>query len=98
MEPRCRRLSSGGRGGSKVKVRPVAGSPLTTWAITVRSGAVHGPLVLYGRQPGERSLLQAVLTSLGTGTDEILTNIIAERVLGLPADVRVDKDKAFSEL
>ncbi len=32
------------------------------------------------------------------GTDEVLRNIIAERVLQLPPDIRVDKDKPFNQL
>jgi alkylation response protein AidB-like acyl-CoA dehydrogenase len=32
------------------------------------------------------------------GSDEILRNVIAERVLGLPGDVRVDRDVPFTEV
>ena len=32
------------------------------------------------------------------GTDEVMANIIAERVLGLPQDVRVDKGIPFNEV
>ena len=35
---------------------------------------------------------------LGGGSDEIMKNIIAERVLGLPGDPRVDKDVPFREI
>jgi alkylation response protein AidB-like acyl-CoA dehydrogenase len=46
----------------------------------------------------QESFLWAPGLRIAGGTDEILKNIIAERVLGLPGDVRVDKDKAFAEL
>jgi alkylation response protein AidB-like acyl-CoA dehydrogenase len=45
----------------------------------------------------ERLLFSAGLR-LGGGTDEILRNVIAERVLGLPGDVRLDKDVAFKDI
>jgi alkylation response protein AidB-like acyl-CoA dehydrogenase len=32
------------------------------------------------------------------GTDEILKNIIAERVLRLPPEIRVDKDRPFRDI
>ena len=37
-------------------------------------------------------------TRVEGGTDEILRNIIAERVLGLPGDIRVDKDVPFNKI
>jgi alkylation response protein AidB-like acyl-CoA dehydrogenase len=46
----------------------------------------------------QQSFMWAPGLRIAGGTDEILKNIIAERVLGLPGDVRVDKDVAFKDL
>jgi alkylation response protein AidB-like acyl-CoA dehydrogenase len=45
-----------------------------------------------------RDYLHAPALRIAGGTDEILKNIIAERVLGLPGDIRVDKGPAFKDL
>lgn len=43
-------------------------------------------------------LLSAPGGRLAGGTDEVMRNIIAERVLRLPPEIRVDKDRAFSDV
>jgi alkylation response protein AidB-like acyl-CoA dehydrogenase len=46
----------------------------------------------------QRNFFWGAAMRIAGGTDEILKNIIAERVLGLPCDVRVDRDVAFKDI
>ncbi|WP_328691447.1 acyl-CoA dehydrogenase family protein [Streptomyces caniferus] len=50
-----------------------------------------------GREAGYR-YLRAKGNSIEGGTSEVLLNIVAERVLGLPPEPRIDKDVAWKDL
>ena len=52
---------------------------------------------LAGDRPGY-SYLRAKGNSIEGGTTEILLNIVAERVLGLPGEIRLDKDVPWKDL
>jgi alkylation response protein AidB-like acyl-CoA dehydrogenase len=46
----------------------------------------------------QQAFLRAQANSIEGGTSEIMRNILGERVLGLPGDVRVDNDKPWSQV
>ncbi|MDO7836418.1 acyl-CoA dehydrogenase family protein [Sphingobium sp. HBC34] len=62
------------------------------------AGLVEDPLLAVHQGRFQAMLLRSPATRIEGGSDEILRNIIAERVLGLPADIRVDKDLPFKEI
>ena len=63
-----------------------------------QAGVVEDPEIAPLAARFQAMLLRTPATRLEGGTDEILRNIIAERVLGLPTDIRVDKDVPFSAI
>jgi alkylation response protein AidB-like acyl-CoA dehydrogenase len=46
----------------------------------------------------QKAFLRSRANSIEGGTTEVMLNILGERVLGLPGDVRVDRDKAWSQV
>jgi alkylation response protein AidB-like acyl-CoA dehydrogenase len=97
-------LSKGERPGPENSIgKLVAGSMLQDIAayatdLQGAAGVLADPQAAEAAGVFQQMLLSSPSMRIAGGTDEILRNIIAERVLGLPADIRVDKDVPFNNI
>jgi alkylation response protein AidB-like acyl-CoA dehydrogenase len=81
----------------------VAGSIMQEIAIfalelQAHAGLLTNPQLAQSAARFQAMLMRSPATRIEGGTDEILRNIIAERVLGLPGEMRVDKKVAFRDI
>ena len=97
-------LSKGERPGPENSIgKLVAGvmlQDIATYAMDLQgaSGVLTDPESTEAAGQFQAMLMSSPSMRIAGGTDEILRNIIAERVLGLPADIRVDKDVPFNKI
>ena len=97
-------LSRGETPGPEASIgKLVAGSmmqDIATYAVDLQdaAGIIDDPEISTAAARFQAMLMRSPATRIEGGSDEILRNIIAERVLGLPADMRADKDVPFNEI
>jgi alkylation response protein AidB-like acyl-CoA dehydrogenase len=78
--------------GFEIELHPESGLRYDDWTMRQPES-----VDFTAREPGYR-YLRARGNSIEGGTSEILRNTIAERILGLPPEHRVDKDIAYKDL
>ena len=97
-------LSRGGTPGPENSITKVVSAQklqdVTSFAMDLEDmgGIITDPALAPQDAAFQQGYFWAPGIRIAGGTDEILRNIIAERVLGLPQDLRVDKNIPFAEL
>ena len=75
-----------------------SGLPASRHEGACASGSLAGDALTSSGVDWPAQYLGAAGLRIAGGTDEVLRNIIAERVLDLPREVRADKDIAFKDI
>ena len=97
-------LSKGEQPGPESSIDKAVSAPyrqeMNAYAMDLmeQAGILRDPALAPFHALFQNSWLRAPGSRVAGGTDEIMRNILAERVLGLPGDIRVDKDVAFKDL
>ncbi len=97
-------LSRGATPGPEASISKVVvarmNQDMANFALDLQShgGVLDSPKLSAMHNQFQRQFMRSPANRIEGGSDEILRNIIAERVLGLPADIRVDKDLPFRDV